>query len=123
MTAVVRFTLEDGAQQSVASVPVVALSGDLDFTNAEQLRADIRTVLTPDHRDLVLDLTALDFCDSTGIRIFLAIRTLLSERGGSVVLTGLNSRLNRIFRVTGLVQAFAVQPTAADAVASLRSRS
>ncbi|WP_326824213.1 STAS domain-containing protein [Streptosporangium sp. NBC_01639] len=123
MTTAVRFTLEDGAQQSVASVPVVALSGDLDFTNAERLRDDIRTVLAPDQRDLVLDLTALDFCDSTGIRIFLAIRTLLQERGGSVVLTGLNSRLSRIFRVTGLVQAFAVQPTVAEAVAFLRPRS
>ncbi|WP_433240778.1 STAS domain-containing protein [Streptosporangium sp. CA-135522] len=123
MTAAVRFTLGDGAQQAVASVPVVALSGDLDFTNAEQLRDDIHTILAPDHHDLVLDLTDLDFCDSTGIRIFLAIRKLLQERGGTVALTGLNSRLTRIFRLTGLVQAFIIQPTVADALALLRSRS
>ncbi|MEV4184725.1 STAS domain-containing protein [Streptosporangium canum] len=122
MTAAVRFTLESGAQQAVAPVPVIALSGDLDFTNAEQLRDDIQAALTPDHRDLVLDLTGLDFCDSTGIRIFLAIRKLLQERGGAVALAGLNPRLTRIFRLTGLVHAFTVQPTAADAVTLLRSR-
>ncbi|MEU8271699.1 STAS domain-containing protein [Sphaerisporangium sp. NPDC049002] len=101
---------------------IVALSGELDYTNAESLRERILALLTDEHRSLVLDLGELSFCDSTGIRIFLALRTLVGERGGVISLTDLHPRLVRIFQTTGLARFFAVQPTRADALAALRAR-
>ncbi|MEZ0074646.1 STAS domain-containing protein [Planotetraspora sp. GP83] len=101
-------------------VLVMALNGSLDFSNAERLRDDLQAALAPEHGGLVLDMAGLDFCDSTGIRILLVIRKLLQERGGSVTLAGLNARLTRIFRVTGLIHAFAVHPGVAEALGSKR---
>ncbi|MFC4592060.1 STAS domain-containing protein [Sphaerisporangium corydalis] len=101
---------------------IVALSGELDYTNAEQLRQQAVSHLTPDHRNMVLDLAGLTFCDSTGIRIFLALRTLITDRGGVISLTDLHPRLSRVFQTTGLVKFFAVQPTRADALAELRAQ-
>ncbi|MEV7970794.1 STAS domain-containing protein [Sphaerisporangium sp. NPDC088356] len=101
---------------------VVALSGELDYTNAERLREQVLALLTADHQCLLLDLADLTFCDSTGIRIFLALRTLIGERGGVISLTDLHPRLARVFQTTGLVQFFTVRPTRADALAVLRAR-
>ncbi|GAA1281751.1 hypothetical protein Psi02_37840 [Planotetraspora silvatica] len=100
---------------------ILALEGQLDYTNAEQLRERAVHLLADDHRSLILDLSELTFCDSTGIRILLALRTLITARGGSISVAGLGPRLLKIFQVTGLVQFFAVQPTRADAVALLRA--
>ncbi|MGW5263261.1 STAS domain-containing protein [Microbispora sp. NPDC004025] len=104
-------------------VLVVALDGALDYTNAERLRQDIEAALGEERRELILDLSPLNFCDSTGIRILLSVRKLLQERKGTVTLAGLNPRLARIFRTTGLINAFAVAPDLAEAVEMVGARS
>ncbi|MEU6412984.1 STAS domain-containing protein [Microbispora sp. NPDC046933] len=104
-------------------VLVVALEGALDYTNAERLRRDVEAALGEEHRELVLDLSGLNFCDSTGIRILLSVRKLMQERHGAVTLAGLNARLARIFRVTGLISAFTVAPGLAEAVEAVGARS
>ncbi|MGI5153713.1 STAS domain-containing protein [Microbispora sp. CA-102843] len=104
-------------------VLVVALDGALDYTNAERLCQDVETALGEEHRELILDLGGLDFCDSTGIRILLSVRKLMQERNGAVTLAGLNARLARIFRVTGLISAFTVAPDLAEAVDTVSARS
>ncbi|GIH50390.1 anti-sigma factor antagonist [Microbispora rosea subsp. rosea] len=104
-------------------VLVVALDGALDYTNAELLRRDVEAVLGAEHRELVLDLSDLGFCDSTGIRILLSIRKLMQERDGAVTLAGPNARLARIFRLTGLINAFTVAPSLAEALDAVGARS
>jgi anti-sigma B factor antagonist len=101
---------------------IVALSGQLDYDNAEAMRAQALVLLTDEYRCLVLDLSELTFCDSTGIRIFLALRALIEGRGGVMALTDLHPRLARTFQLTGLIQFFAVHPTRADALAMLREQ-
>ncbi|GAA2300931.1 STAS domain-containing protein [Nonomuraea roseoviolacea subsp. roseoviolacea] len=98
---------------------VLALAGELDYISAAQLRADMESTLRPEHRHLVLDLSGLEFCDSTGIRLFLVFRKLILERGGSIALAGLTSRLERVFHMTGLSQAFALYPDAEQARAAI----
>jgi anti-anti-sigma factor len=95
---------------------MLALAGDLDYTNAEQLRGDLLRLFEPQQRHMVLDLTDLTFCDSTGIRIFLTTRLLAQQRGGVITLASLNARLVKVFQITGLSRAFAVQATLAEAV-------
>ncbi|GLX08826.1 anti-sigma-B factor antagonist [Microbispora sp. NBRC 16548] len=102
---------------------VVALDGALDYTNAERLRQDVEAALGEEHRELVLDLSGVNFCDSTGIRILLSVRKLIQERNGAVTLASLNARLARIFRVTGLISAFVVVPGLTEAVDAVSARS
>ncbi|MEV4300079.1 STAS domain-containing protein [Microbispora rosea] len=104
-------------------VLVVALDGALDYTNAELLRRDVEAILVAEHRELVLDLSDLGFCDSTGIRILLSIRKLMQERDGAVTLAGPNARLARIFKLTGLINAFTVASSLAEALDVVDARS
>ncbi|GGO61411.1 STAS domain-containing protein [Nonomuraea cavernae] len=117
MTAPVHMT--QVSADTGAGVCVLSLTGELDYINAAELRSDIEGVLAPEHRNLVLDLSGLEFCDSTGIRVFLIFRKLMLERGGSIALAGLTSRLERIFRMTGLSQAFPLYPSADQATAAV----
>lgn len=119
MSAAVRVT--DVSDPTVQETLLLALAGELDYTNTERFRHDLQQAIGQGRGDLVMDLTELTFCDSTGIQAFLNTRKTVQDRGGNIVLVNLHPRLERLFHLTGLAQAFGIQPTVADAVESLRS--
>ncbi|WP_109524893.1 STAS domain-containing protein [Nocardia aurea] len=121
MTAPVQLT--QTSADATTGTCVLALTGELDYISAAQLRADMDGLLAPEHRHLVLDLSGLEFCDSTGIRLFLVLRKLILERGGTIALAGLTARLERVFRMTGLTQAFDLYPSADQATAAITEKS
>lgn len=45
----------------------IALAGELDFYTAGQVAPRLRELAGSGHRDIVLDLCGLSFCDSAGI--------------------------------------------------------
>ncbi|MGV9767470.1 STAS domain-containing protein [Micromonospora tulbaghiae] len=56
------------------------------------------------HRELLLDLTELTFCDSTGIAAFVRGDNLVAADGGWLRLTGATGRVARVLQVTGLAE-------------------
>ena len=121
VTAVSNNPLEDNPLEQ-EKVSLLALIGELDYTNAERLQHDLQEAIGPEVRNLVIDLTDLSFCDSTGIQVFLTIRKITQDRGGSIALTNLQPRLEKLFHLTGLAPAFGIQPTVIDALKVFRSR-
>ncbi|MFI6513658.1 STAS domain-containing protein [Streptosporangium sp. NPDC050855] len=106
---------------TLPDVLIVVLGGELDYTTAEHLRYRVLELLEGGHRHLVLDVGAVTFCDSTGLRIFLDLRTVIIDRGGITILSDLTPQLERTFAMTGLSSYFTLQPTRADALALLRA--
>ncbi|GHH65438.1 anti-sigma factor antagonist [Streptosporangium violaceochromogenes] len=100
---------------------LVALNGELDHTNAERFRRDLQEAVGSQPSDIVIDLTGLTFCDSTGVQVFLAIRRLVHDRGCALSLANPQPRLSRLFHLTGLGPAFGLRPTVAEAVEAVRS--
>ena len=121
VTAVSNDPLEDNPLEQ-ERVSLLALAGELDYTNAERLQHDLQEAIGPEVRNLVMDLTDLGFCDSTGIQVFLTIRKITQDRGGNIALTNLQPRLEKLFHLTGLAPAFGIQPTVIDALKVFRSR-
>ena len=78
---------------------VLWLSGELDMAVAAEFAATAASVLDG-QRELVLDLTQLDFLDSSGIRAIVdtAMRT---DRG--VLLRGPKPNVRRAIDITGIV--------------------
>jgi anti-anti-sigma factor len=97
---------------------VLALRGELDFHSAVQLAEAADTVLTgPQPLPLVvIDCTALTFCDSSGISGLIRIYHQLSGRGGVLRLAAVPVSVARIFKLTGLDEVIAVHETAHDAL-------
>ncbi len=118
MSAAVRVT--DVSDPAVKEMLLLTLAGELDYSNAERFHHDLQDAIGQGRNDLVIDLTDLTFCDSTGIQSFLNTRQTVQDRGGSIVLVNLHPRLERLFHLTGLAQAFGIQPTVADALKVLR---
>jgi anti-sigma B factor antagonist len=57
---------------------------------------------------LVIDMSGVDFCDSTGMNVLLAAQRMAREHGGNVELSGPRPAVRKILQVTGLESVFTV---------------
>ena len=80
----------------------VTLLGELDISNATRLEEDLQRVEAGNPALLLLDLSRLDFMDSTGLRLLIRADARAREGGRRLVLVRGNEMVQRVLRVTGL---------------------
>lgn len=79
----------------------VALEGRLDTVTAPQLEGELRTAVNG-ISELILDLAALDYISSAGLRVLLSAQKVMN-RQGSMVIRNVKPEIMEIFEVTGFV--------------------
>ena len=86
-----------------AGVVVLALAGDLDLRGTTVLDPEIERACTdPEARTVVLDLRAVRFVDSSGLRSILLAQAALSRAGRRLGLVRGSAAVQRVFAVTGM---------------------
>jgi anti-anti-sigma factor len=80
----------------------VTLLGELDISTASRLEDDLRRVEASSPKLLLLDLSKLDFMDSTGLRLLIGADARAREQGRRLVLIRGNEMVQRVLRVTRL---------------------
>jgi len=86
---------------------VLALAGDLDVAVTALVDASVRELLRDGLRTVVVDLTALTFCDSTGLSALLSVSRTVREAGGRAAFAGAAGAVRRLFdlmAVDGLLE-------------------
>ncbi len=89
---------------------LVHLSGELDLSTAAELTAVLDGLAADGARRLLLDLTDLTFCDSTGIAAFVRADNRAADDGGWLRVTGATGRVRRVLQVTGLDEVLRHEP-------------
>ena len=84
-------------RDEVAVVPV----GDVDLASAEILRHQVAKVQAGGVAQIVLDLTDVDFIDSTGLRVLLSIRNDAKRNDHALTLLAPGPTARRILEITG----------------------
>ncbi|MER8097036.1 STAS domain-containing protein [Streptomyces goshikiensis] len=64
----------------------VSLAGELDLYTAQQVGPRLRELARFGHRDIVLDLCGLSFCDSAGIDLFIRLQRRCRAEGTRLLL-------------------------------------
>ena len=86
---------------------VVELSGDLDIAAKDELRE--RLDAAAERSDNVdIDLSRVEYADSTALGLFIALRKRLLERGGKVRLLFPTARMRKLLGYAGLDAAFEI---------------
>jgi anti-sigma B factor antagonist len=107
----VRVTSEDVGERSV-----VAVSGEIDVASADAMRERLNQLVSAGRTSLVVDLTAVQFMDSTGLGVLVGTLKKVRGAGGSLDLVIDGDRLLRLFRLTSLDQVFTIHATLEDAL-------
>ncbi|MBV9440284.1 MAG: STAS domain-containing protein [Candidatus Eremiobacteraeota bacterium] len=95
---------------------VFEIAGTLDIATAPSVRAALTEASEHGDHRLVVDLTRLEFLDSTGLGALIGAQRRAKEFGGEVRLVAQEGQILRLLRITGLLRVFAVYPTLDDAV-------
>ena len=92
---------------------VLRLSGGLDMDSASLFAEAARLVLTHEIPILVLDLSGLNFIDSSGLREFVVAFKRQREIGGDLVLRAPTEQVRRVLDIVGLSEMLTMAPVAA----------
>jgi len=86
-------------------VLIVNFNGELDHHSAEETRKEIDKIYS-DRRllHIVLDLKKLNFMDSSGIGLIMGRYKNVSDNGGKLFLVNVSSRVEKIFRMSGILK-------------------
>jgi anti-sigma B factor antagonist len=98
-------SLEDGKAQ------LFVLHGSLDLATSPVLRAALMEAAEHEGHALVVDLSQLEFLDSTGLGALIGAHRRAAEKNGSVRLVVQEGQILRLLRITGLLEIFRVYPT------------
>jgi anti-anti-sigma factor len=81
---------------------VLSLLGELDMCSKDLLAGAIGSALQHGTRMLVVDLSALDFMDCSGLSVLVKTRKQLAEGQGQLVITGCQPIVRRLFHLMDL---------------------
>lgn len=76
------------------------LAGRLDTTTAPELEAEIKASLEGT-RELIIDMNALEYISSAGLRVLLSAQKAITKQEGRMVVRGANESILDVFTVTG----------------------
>ena len=96
---------------------VFKLRGSLDLATAPTVRAALTDAADKGGHHLIVDLSQLEFLDSTGLSVLIGAHRRAAERGGSLRLIVQDGPISRLLNITGLVAVFAVYHSLTDAKA------
>jgi anti-sigma B factor antagonist len=83
-------------------VTVLALAGELDMSTAPQVSDLVDDALADGRVRLLLDLTQVTFCDSTGMAAFVRGYYACAEAGGWLRLAGARGAVAWVLSISGL---------------------
>lgn len=88
--------------RTVADWTILQVAGEVDLATRDELRERLLALVAEGARHLVVDLTGLEFIDSSGLGVLIRVRNVVQEQGGSLTLVANQERILKPFRVTGL---------------------
>jgi anti-sigma B factor antagonist len=95
-----------------AASTVVALAGDFDIVTAREIAGEVDSLVRHAPSALVLDLSKVEFIDSSGIAVLLRIHTaVVREGGGTVSVVNPSHAARRTFELCGLTELFGFDET------------
>jgi anti-anti-sigma factor len=89
-----------------SGAPVIAVSGELDISNADSLKSAVDSVTARRPDRLIFDLNGLRFMDSAGIAVLIGA----TAEVGAVQLRNPSEIIKRVVELTGLSRVLPIEP-------------
>lgn len=102
-------------------VTVVALKGDIDVSRAPALRDLLGQIMDGGSTRILLDLSDVDFLDSSGLGLLVTAHRKASEHGWAFGVASAGSAVTRVFELTRTTRMLNIFASRQDGVEALRS--
>jgi len=105
-----------------AKASIIDLQGEIDVYTAPQLKQQILEMLDQGVTHMIVNLTGVEYLDSTALGVLIGGLKRLRERDGKLDIICPNSRIRRIFEITGLDKIFDIFATEKESLGSLHGK-
>jgi anti-anti-sigma factor len=85
---------------------VLTVRGDIDLASASDFETSLRTALDGSPSSITIDLAALTFIDSSGLRVLVSLSKDAQARGTTLGLRNIPRHAQRVLDITGLSEWF-----------------
>ena len=100
-----------------AGAHLISLRGEIHVTTAPRLSEHLTEAIESGKTAIVLDMSDVEFIDSTGLSVLLNALRLVGQRDGALALVCTNPTVLRLFQITGLESTFDIFDDRAKAIA------
>ncbi len=87
---------------------VIKFIGRLDGTTYEDFDAKITSLLIPETKTIMFDMTNLDYISSMGLRIVLKVRKFVDGNGGSVHMINMQPQIEKVFKIANMLHGMTI---------------
>jgi anti-sigma B factor antagonist len=87
---------------------VLAVKGEVDVYTAPRLREKLVELVSQGRHRIVVDLEGVEFLDSTGLGVLVGGLKRLRSNDGDLGLVCTQSRILKVFEITGLTKVFSI---------------
>jgi anti-sigma B factor antagonist len=99
---------------------VIAVRGEIHVTTAPEFSRRLNEAIARGKTSVVLDLSAVEFIDSTGLSVLLNGLRRVTRAQGRLALVCANPTVLRLFEITKLDTTFDIRQSREDAIAAVR---
>ena len=99
-------------------VAILSVSGEVDVSNAVDIKASIKDQLTAGLTKIIIDFKEVSYIDSFGIGVLVSGLTTVRKTDGNLKLAALSENVKKIFQLAKLLKFFEIYDTLEGAIKS-----
>ena len=97
---------------------ILSVRGEVDVYTAPKFRERLIELVSEGKYQIIVDLQAVDFLDSTGLGVLVGGLKRLRSHDGDLMLVCTQARIVKVFEITGLTKVFKIYESVDAAVGS-----
>ena len=98
---------------------IVSAEGRVDGANAREFDDALQAAISESDSALIMDLEALSYISSAGLRVLLLVAKKFQKRDGKLVVCSLSSSIKEVFEISGFDQIIPLHASRSEALVSL----
>ncbi len=85
---------------------VVSVTGDIDIMSIKDLKSQLLDIGQNENKDIELDLSKVNYIDSSGIGVLITLLKLQNNKGKSLTINKVSPKVLNVLKISSLADAF-----------------
>ena len=110
------------SEEKVDDVIVLGIGGKINTEASEELLKKMTDLIDNGACHLLLDLSGVDYINSSGLRALLTVAKRVTDLSGKIVLADVTELIYQVLQVSGCISHIGVFPSREEALKALRDQ-
>ncbi|MFP4325128.1 MAG: STAS domain-containing protein [Desulfonatronovibrio sp.] len=95
---------------------IITAAGRLDTTTASDFESKCLEIISPDDKNIIIDLQGVEYISSAGLRSILSVGKKIRSDGGNLAFCNLKGMVQEVFEISGFSSIFTIHDTMEQAL-------